>query len=70
LEVVNYDAEQFASLPKAYIVTERDPVVGAATQEVFVKDAGIKEVQGIPTGHFPMISKPELLSHMILKFSH
>jgi pimeloyl-ACP methyl ester carboxylesterase len=69
-EVVNYDAEQFASLPKAYIVTEKDPVVGAATQEMFIKDAAIKEVQGIPTGHFPMIAKPELLSHMILKFAH
>ena len=69
-EVVNYDAEQFASLPKAYIVTEKDPVVGAATQEMFIKDASIKEVQGIPTGHFPMIAKPELLSHMILKFAN
>lgn len=69
-EVVNYDAEQFASLPKSYIVTEKDPVMGADTQEMFVKDAVIKEVQGIPTGHFPMIAKPELLSRMILKFAN
>lgn len=68
-EIINYDAEQFASLPKSYIVTEKDPVVGVASQEVFIKDAGIKEVQGIPTGHFPMLAKPELLSHMILKFA-
>lgn len=69
-EVVNYDAEQFTSLPKSYILTENDPVVGVQTQQIFIKDAGIKEVQAIPTGHFPMIAKPELLSHMILKFAN
>jgi pimeloyl-ACP methyl ester carboxylesterase len=67
-EAVHYELASFNKLRKSYIMTEKDQVVSLKTQEMFIRDARIKESGGIPTGHFPMITKPEDLTEMILDF--
>lgn len=68
-EKLSYDAVKFKKLSKAYIVTTKDPVVGSTTQRMFIRDAGITQTIEIPTGHFPMIAQPEMLTEMILKLA-
>jgi pimeloyl-ACP methyl ester carboxylesterase len=68
-EDVTFDPKVFASIPKAYIYTEKDPVVGLTTQFQFTSRSGIKNYDGIQTGHFPMVSNPEKLTNLIVKWA-
>lgn len=68
-ESIHYNPRQFAALPKSFILTLKDPVVTQETQKMFLNDANIKEFQGIPTGHYPMIANPKLTAEMILKYA-
>lgn len=70
-KVVNYDSEQFKKLPKAYIKTSEDLVVGIKTQEMYIDSAGIRQTTSIPTGHFPMIDMEAKIAHMsFVLFDH
>ena len=69
-EKLSFEASEFEKLPKSFIITGKDPVVGLKTQQLFISSAKITEVDTIPTGHFPMISKPQLLSEIILKWAN
>lgn len=64
-EDVIYDEAKFAAIPKIYLYTEKDPVISLTTQFQYTSRTGIKNVDGIPTGHFPMLSNPEKLSQLI-----
>jgi pimeloyl-ACP methyl ester carboxylesterase len=66
--VVNFDEAKFRALPKMYIITDNDPVFTVDTQRMFLKGAGIHKTSVIPTGHFPMISKPKVLADTIISF--
>lgn len=68
-EDVTYDSKVFSPIPKAYISTEKDPVVSLTTQFQYSSRAGIKNYDGIETGHFPMLSNPEKLSQLIMKWA-
>jgi pimeloyl-ACP methyl ester carboxylesterase len=69
-EPVTYDETKFAAIPKAYIYTERDAVISLTTQFQYTSRTAIKNSDGIPTGHFPMISNPVRLAELITKWSH
>lgn len=68
-EDVTFDPKVYATIPKAYISTEKDPIVGLTTQFQYSSRAGIKNYDGIQTGHFPMLSNPEKLSQLIMKWA-
>lgn len=68
-EDVTFDPKVYSSIPKAYIYTEKDPVVGLTTQFQYTSRTGIKNYDGIQTGHFPMISNPEKLTQLIVKWA-
>ena len=57
------------AIPKAYVYTQRDKVVGIETQKKYYRRAGITQTRGIKTGHFPMISNPEMLAKIVLKWA-
>jgi pimeloyl-ACP methyl ester carboxylesterase len=64
-----FNSDKFKLLPKSYIITTKDSVVSKNTQQMFIKDSEINNVEKISTGHFPMISRPEELAELILKFA-
>lgn len=66
-EDINYDENIFKSIPKSYIYTKNDPVLSLTTQFQYTSRTKIKDVTGIATGHYPMISNPKKLSEVILK---
>ncbi len=68
-EMLNYDQAVFQAIPKVYLYTERDPVLSLTTQFQFTSRAGIKDSDGMQTGHYPMISNPERLSALITKWA-
>lgn len=68
-EDVTFDPKVFASIPKAYISTEKDPIVGLTTQFQYSSRSGIRNYDGIQTGHLPMLSNPEKLSQLIMKWA-
>lgn len=65
-EPLEFDSTIWAAIPKSYIFTGRDQIVSLKTQEGFVLRAGITKTATVPTGHFPMLSNPELLTKEIL----
>lgn len=67
-EDVTFDEQVYNTIPKAYIYTEKDIVVGLTTQFQYTSRNSIRNSDGIPTGHFPMVSNPERLSQLILKW--
>lgn len=66
-EAISYDEFKFGAIPKAYILTEKDSIISLTTQFQYTSRTGIKNTDGIPTGHFPMLSNPERLSVLITK---
>lgn len=68
-EDVIYDEAKFAAIPKVYLYTEKDPVISLTTQFQYTSRTGIKNSDGIPTGHFPMLSNPENLAGLISKWT-
>lgn len=68
-EDVTFDPKVFETIPKAYISTEKDPVVSLTTQFQYSSRSGIRNYDGIATGHFPMLSNPEKLSQLIMKWA-
>lgn len=68
-EEVTFDPKVYSPIPKAYISTEKDPVVSLTTQFQYSSRAGIKNYDGIETGHFPMLSNPEKLTQFIMKWA-
>lgn len=68
-EAVIYDEAKFSAIPKVYLYTEKDTVISLTTQFQYTSRTGIKNSDGIPTGHFPMISNPERLAQLITKWS-
>ncbi len=68
-EAITHDPKVYSSIPRAYIYTEKDPVVSLTTQFQYTSRSGIKNYDGIQTGHFPMISNPEKLTQLIVKWA-
>lgn len=68
-EAVVYDEAKFSAIPKVYLYTEKDPVISLTTQFQYTSRTGIKNSDGIPTGHFPMLSNPEKLAALISKWT-
>lgn len=69
-EDINYDENIFKGIPKSYIYTKNDPVLSLTTQFQYTSRTKIKDVIGIATGHYPMISNPKKLSEFILKIAN
>lgn len=68
-EDVVYDEAKFNAIPKAYIYTEKDMIISLTTQFQYTSRTGIRHYDGIPTGHYPMLSNPERLSVLIKKWA-
>lgn len=68
-EAVTHDPKVYSPIPKAYIYTEKDTIVSLTTQFQYTSRTGIKNYDGIQTGHFPMISNPEKLTQLIVKWA-
>jgi pimeloyl-ACP methyl ester carboxylesterase len=68
-EDVTFDPKVFSGIPKSYIYTEKDPLIGLTTQFQYTSRSGIKNYDGIATGHFPMLSNPEKLTQLITKWA-
>lgn len=66
---ITFDPAAFKAIPKAYIYTSRDKTISLKTQEGFVSKSKITKTATLATGHFPMLSNPELLSQEIIKLS-
>lgn len=66
-EDINYDENKFKSIPKSYIYTKNDPILSLTTQFQYTSRTKIKDVTGINTGHYPMLSNPKKLSEVIFK---
>lgn len=58
---IAYDLKMFASIPKYYIYTSRDEIVGSSTQESYTKRTTMIKTTTVPTGHLPMLSDPSKL---------
>lgn len=69
-EEINYDEAKFNAIPKAYIYTEKDAIISLTTQFQYTSRSGIKNSDGIPTGHYPMLSNPERLTVLITKWAN
>ncbi len=69
-EDIQYDEAKFKAIPKAYIYTEKDPILSLTTQFQYTSRSGIQNSDGIPTGHYPMLSNPERLTVLINKWSN
>ncbi len=69
-EEINYDEAKFNAIPKAYIYTEKDTIISLTTQFQYTSRSGIQNSDGIPTGHYPMLSNPERLTVLIAKWSN
>lgn len=69
-EDITYDEMKFNTIPKAYLYAEKDPILSLTTQFQYTSRYGIKNSDGIPTGHFPMLSNPELLGTLIDKWAN
>jgi pimeloyl-ACP methyl ester carboxylesterase len=67
-EPVMFEQPIFDAIPKAYIYTNRDKFVSLKTQEGYTLKTNISKTETMPTGHFPMLSNPELLTQDIIKF--
>lgn len=69
-EEIKYDEAKFNAIPKAYIYAEKDPILSLTTQFQFTSRSGIQNSDGIPTGHYPMLSNPERLTVLISKWAN
>jgi hypothetical protein len=69
-EDINYDEKKFNAIPKAYIYTEKDNFISLTTQFQYTSRSGIQNSDGIPTGHYPMLSNPERLTALISKWAN
>ncbi|KAI1027165.1 hypothetical protein LB504_008012 [Fusarium proliferatum] len=54
-EFINSDV----TIPKAYVLCEKDQVVPSGVQEMFIQAGGFDKVEKLPSGHFPFVSIPE-----------
>lgn len=66
-EPVVFEQNIFDAIPKAYIYTKRDKFMSLKTQEGFTLRAQISKTDTMPTGHYPMLSNPEVLTQEIIK---
>jgi pimeloyl-ACP methyl ester carboxylesterase len=68
-EMIQYDEAKFNAIPKVYLYTEKDTILSLTTQFQYTSRTGIKNSDGVPTGHYPMISNPERLAALITKWT-
>lgn len=69
IEPVDYEEKDFDRIPKAYIYTMNDKIIGMQTQKLYSDRLEINQTTTINTGHFPMYSKPDMLAKQIIKLS-
>lgn len=65
-EAIKYDEATFDKIPKSYISTQGDPLLSMTTQFKYMSRIGIKDVQGLKSDHYPMLSHPQELSRIII----
>lgn len=54
------------SVPRTYVRTTADRVVGPALQQRMIDAAGVEQVLSLDTGHAPFLSQPAALAELLL----
>jgi hypothetical protein len=54
-EFINSDV----TIPKTYVLCEKDQTIPPELQEMLVQAGGFDKVERLPSGHFPFVSIPE-----------
>jgi len=62
-----FSEEVWKKIPKNYIYTLEDAIIGKATQEQYVAKAGIVKTRALQSGHLPMITHPEYLADALME---
>ena len=68
-ETVQTTAENFGSVPKAYVETVQDRVISLEAQRRVRNAVGIKQAITLDTGHVPLVTTPEELANALIKLS-
>jgi triacylglycerol esterase/lipase EstA (alpha/beta hydrolase family) len=66
LTKVKVTKDHYDKVRKAYISTAFDQTIPPHLQDIMIKNAGIKEVAIMKTGHSPFICKPKELTDLLL----
>ena len=61
--------ESEITVPKLYLLTERDQTIPPAFQEVMVQIGKFDKVVRLESGHSPFLSVPEKVVEAIVEFS-
>lgn len=64
-EVISTNKDRFEKIPKVYIQTSEDKIVGVAAQKKFIERTRFEKVLTLPTGHLPMFSNPQAVAQAI-----
>lgn len=66
---LSFNQETYNKIPKAYILTEKDPVFTLANQKKYLNRMSFGQVYALEnSGHLPMLSYPKELSELIASF--
>ncbi len=64
-EPVRLTAENFGSIPRAYIICTRDQTITPALQRAMIAASPCAEVLSLDSGHVPQLTRPERLAEML-----
>jgi pimeloyl-ACP methyl ester carboxylesterase len=65
MAVMNLTEEAFGSVPKVYLCTTLDKALSPALQGRMLSGWEVEQVYTMDTGHFPMMSQPEIFFEVI-----
>ena len=62
---VAWTEERFGTIPRSFIICERDRVIDPLIQRQMIVDVGCDTVERLDSGHSPFLSHPEQLSSLL-----